>query len=443
MSRRDDVMKYFNKYREETADRVEHGIEQNRKGFAVITLEDKDGNPIAGVKIKAKQKKHEFLYGANLFMLDELETKEKNDCYKESFKKIFNEATLPFYWSDLEPEQGKPRFNKNSPKVYRRPAPDLCLEYCEKNGIMPKEHCLTYFNFQPDWVDKHDVGDMKRKLEKRYKELAERYSDRIHGWEVINELLCSHTIWNENDFFRADDVIDWNFELAKKYFPHNELIINEASQVWEYSHFAFNRSEYYLMIKAALERGVRIDTVGMQYHVFTDEKGERDGAQVRYNPRQLFSVMDQYEKLGKPMQVTEITLPAYSNDKEDELIQADLLEELYKIWFSQKSMEAIIYWNLVDGYAAFAPQGDMTAGENVYRGGLMRFDMSKKPAYDRMDYLFNELWRTDVEVETNGDGIAKFKGFYGDYELDINGEKHDIKLSSKTVYGNEFKITVG
>ncbi|MBQ7377508.1 MAG: hypothetical protein IJW71_04210 [Clostridia bacterium] len=24
------------------------------------------------------------------------------------------------------------------------------------------------------------------------------------------------------------------------------------------------------------------------------------------------------------------------------------------------------YWNLVDGYAAFAPQGDMTAGENNY-----------------------------------------------------------------------------
>lgn len=443
MSRRDEVLKYFNKYREETDDRVACGIEQNRKGYTKITLEDKDGNPIVGTKIKAKQKKHEFLYGANLFMLDELETEEKNKIYKESFKKIFNEATLPFYWSDLEPEQGKPRFEKNSPKVYRRPAPDLCLEYCEANGITPKEHCLTYFNFQPAWVDAHDIKDMKLKLEKRYKELAERYAGRIHGWEVLNELLCTQEPWDtRNDFFKADDVIDWNFELAKKYFPHNELIINEATQVWAYQHFAYNRSEYYLMIKDALSRGVRIDTVGMQYHMFDSEANESANAKMYYNPMRLFEIMDQYEKLGKPLQITEITIPAYSNDKENELIQADLIEELYKVWFSHKSVEAIIYWNLVDGYAAWAPQGDMTSGENVFFGGLMRFDMSKKPAYDRIDDLFNKRWRTETEIETNGDGIAKLKGFYGEYEIDINGEKRDIKLSSKNKCGNEIKIVL-
>ena len=127
MSRRDDIFKNFIKYEEETKERSEHGIEQNRKGFAKITIKDKSGNPIIGQIIKVKQKKHEFLHGANIFMLDELETEEKNNIYKELFKDAFNEATLPFYWSDLEPIQGKPRFEKDSPKVYRRPAPDLYL----------------------------------------------------------------------------------------------------------------------------------------------------------------------------------------------------------------------------------------------------------------------------------------------------------------------------
>ena len=440
MSRRDDIFVNFNKYKEETEERVKNGIELNRKGFAKIKIVDKDGKPVAGKKIKAEQKKHEFLHGSNIFMLDELESEEKNEKYKEAFKDAFNEATLPFYWSDLEPVQGKPRFEKDSPKVYRRPAPDLCLEYCEKYGITPKAHCLTYFNFQPDWVSKTDIRDMKQKLEIRYKALAERYADRINGWEVINELFCTQPPWSKNAFFVSDDVLDWNFKLAEKYFPSNELIINEASQVWKWWHFAYTRSGYYQMIKNGLDKGLRIDTIGMQYHVFDRAPNEKNNVTDMYNPKALFSVLDTYEKLGKPLQVTEITIPAYSDTAEDEKIQAELIENLYSIWFSHKAVEAVIYWNLVDGYAAWAPQGDMTVGENIFRGGLLRFDMSKKPAYDMIKHLFAERWITNTEAETNGDGTAKFKGFYGDYELEINGKKYDISTSAKK--DNEFEIFI-
>ncbi len=438
MSRRDDIFKNFIKYEEETKERSEHGIEQNRKGFAKITIKDKSGNPIIGQIIKVKQKKHEFLHGANIFMLDELETEEKNNRYKELFKDAFNEATLPFYWSDLEPIQGKPRFEKDSPKVYRRPAPDLCLEYCEKYGITPKEHCLTYFGFQPDWVDGTDITDMKQKLEVRYKKLAERYAGRIKGWEVINELFCTQDPFNKNPFFKSDEVLDWNFKLAEKYFPCNELIINEASTIWKWQQFAYTRSGYYQMIKNGLEKGLRIDTVGMQYHVFESKEEEKNNVRDMYNPKVMFEVMDTYAKLGKPLQITEITIPAYSDSAEDEAIQAELIERLYSIWFSHKAVEAIIYWNLTDGYAAFAPQGDMTAGENVYRGGLLRFDMSKKPAYEMIHHLFNERWITKTETETDNAGVAKFKGFYGDYELTIDDKKFDVSLKSNVE--NEIEI---
>ena len=84
----------------------------------------------------------------------------------------------------------------------------------------------------------------------------------------------------------------------------------------------------------------------------------------------------------------------------------------------------ITYWNVVDGYAAWAPQGDMTKGENVFFGGLMRFDMSKKPSYDRIKSLFSEKWVTDTEGETNAAGTAKIKGFYGDYDILIDGKTY-------------------
>ena len=53
-----------------------------------------------------------FLHGANIFMLDEFENEEKNEKYKAAFKDVFNEATLPFYWSDLEPVEGQASFCK-------------------------------------------------------------------------------------------------------------------------------------------------------------------------------------------------------------------------------------------------------------------------------------------------------------------------------------------
>ncbi len=67
MNRRDAVFKNFDKYREETDDRVKNGIEQNRKGYVSVTVADKDGKPIPGVKIRAKLKRHEYLHGANIF----------------------------------------------------------------------------------------------------------------------------------------------------------------------------------------------------------------------------------------------------------------------------------------------------------------------------------------------------------------------------------------
>ena len=107
-------------------------------------------------------------------------------------------------------------------------------------------------------------------------------------------------------------------------------------------------------------------------------------------------------------------------------------------------MEQIIYWNLVDGYAAFAPQGDMTAGENYYYGGLIRFDMTPKPAYYAIKNLIEKKWHTEAEVVTNKNGKATFKGFYGEYdaEITVNGKVITKTINLKKKGKNEFVLEV-
>ena len=86
MSERRKVLELFDKHREYIDERVNAGIELYRKGYAVITVKDENGKIIPDAKIRLKQKSHDFKYGSNLFMLDELETEEKNKKYKENSK---------------------------------------------------------------------------------------------------------------------------------------------------------------------------------------------------------------------------------------------------------------------------------------------------------------------------------------------------------------------
>lgn len=433
------ILEKFEANRDELERSVQAGIEAYRKGGAVVKAVDSEGKPIAGAKVTVRQKNHAFRYGANLFMLDELETPEKNEKYKEAFKRIFNMATLPFYWSDLEPEEGKPRYAKDSPKIYRRPAPDLCIEYCKQNGIEPREHALAYDNFFPEWLYDADIFKIKKKFEQRCAEISARYGADIRTIEVTNETWWAQgktAIYNDPDF------VEYSFKTARKYFGANELSINEYAGVWEDN--ARTDDRYYMQVENALMKGAEIDAIGMQYHMFHRAEEEYERTRRTYDPNHLRAIMDLYGRFNKPIQITEVTIPAYSNKPEDEQLQAEIIRWLYSIWFSQPQVEQIIYWNLVDGYAAYAPQGDMTAGENYYYGGLMRFDLTPKPAYDMIDTLFNKEWRTNLDIEANADGETSFRGFYGDYELTVqSGDKSVTKSVTLSKTGkNEFTVTL-
>ena len=449
MSDRKRILESFEEHKDYTEKRINEGIEKYRKGNAEIIVTDQNGNSLTDVKIRAVQKKHEFKFGANLFMLDELETEEKNEQYKKRFADVFNMATLPFYWNTLEPERNKPRYDKNSPKIYRRPAPDLCIEFCEKNGIEPREHALAYEAFFPTWLYDASVSEIKEALEKRFKEISERYADKIPTIEVTNEMDWDR---GKTSFYDEPDYVEWCFKLAEKYFPNNQLVINEhTGSCW--GDWCRPTDKYYAYTEANMLKGARIDAIGMQYHLFNRREQEYEKTRHTLNPLNLYKHMDLYSNFGKPLQITEVTVPAYSWEAEDEEIQAEIIEKLYSIWFSHPNVEQIIYWNLADGYAHLpnpsleaikASQGDMTVGENYYHGGLLRFDFSPKPAYFKIKHLIQERWHTEANLVTNQNGSCSFRGFYGEYELEIEGgnkrAKKIVSLSSKT--NNKIKVVV-
>ena len=447
MSERRKVLEQFELQKDFMQETVAANIEACRKGDAVVTVTDKAGKPISNATIRVKQTGHEFRFGANLFMLDEMETPEKNEKYKKVFAETFNMATLPFYWNATEPEEGKHRLAIGSERLYRRPPIDLCLAYCEEHGIEPREHGLAYEQWAPEWLYGADEATMKAALEKRFAELSRRYADKIPTIEVTNEMYWKQ---GRTAFYDSADYVAWCFKLAEKYFPNNELVVNESTRyIWERQ--ARTSEGYYSYIEASKLKGARIDAVGMQFHGFLKREAEYEGTRMRYDPKEVYKHMDLYAQLADRLQVTEVTFPAYSWTDEDEQIQAELLENMYSIWFSHPNMEQIIYWNLVDGYAHLwrvdeetlrKSLGDMTLGENYYHGGLFRHDFSPKPAWFKLKELLEKTWHTEENLCTDEHGCLRFRGFYGDYEAVLeNGRKSAFKVASGA--DNQIRLVLG
>ena len=441
MNRRENVLEHIRN--PEVKKMLNQNIEKHRKAEGIVTVTDANGKPLAGVTVKLTHKKHECKFGANLFMLDELETLEKNDQYKKLFADVFTMATLPFYWDSTEPNRGHLRYSKNSSPMYRRPPIDLCIEFCEQNGIEPREHALAYDHFFPQWIWGEDTETVKNELERRYQEISSRYAHKIHTIEVTNEMN-----WEEGrtGFYADPSFIKWCFDTADTYFPNNQLVVNDGlSECW--LDRGRTTDKYYAYIENTLLKGSRIDAIGMQFHAWTSgDMIETEYARTNkmlYNPKAILKRLDLYASFGKPLQITEITLSAAGPEPENEQIQAELLEGLYSTWFAHPNVEQIIYWNLVDGYAYVASddpevigrsQGDMTIGENRFYGGLLRFDMSPKPAYYALKDLIQKKWHTELETVTDSNGQIRFSGFVGEYELQLDGATQNIHLSKQNTH---------
>ena len=427
---------YMRKYydnKDEIDSRIKSGIEKNRKGEKTLYFKDDSGAPLAFYKVKIKQKTHDFKYGANIFMLDEFQSPEDNEQYRSIFKEYFNLATIPFYWNTLEPEEGMLRFCKDSPKIYRRPAPDLCMEYCEQNNVTPKLHCLYYDKFTPDWCAFESEEKLLQKLEKRFAEIAKRYSGRMFEFEVTNELFITKERKTALAYRRG--IINECFRLARKYFPNDNLTINEANQIPEIARQDYY-SAYFLQCESLLKQGVSIDRIGLQNHLFVGASSrtqESYYAQIRErvywnDPFMYYKALDIMSELGKPLELTEVTVPTFGTSIEDEELQAEMLRLWISIWFSHPAVDAFVYWNTIDNYAYSSPGWD----ENKCRGGLFHHDLTPKISAIELKKLFSQEWHTECELMTDEYGRIDFRGFYGDYVAQCREKTFEFSLHKES-----------
>ena len=399
--------------------RAQKEIERNRKGDFCLLLADREGRMPEGTRVEAEMVSIDFNFGANLFMLGEYDDPEKNRRYQEEFCGLFNSAAVPFYWEGTEPEPGRLRYASDSPRdVYRRPPADTVRDFCMEHGLRMKGHPLFWHQFVPQWLP-DSFAELKPLIERRFAQIAERYRDTIEAFDVVNE---PSRVYRARRVYRYDmsrkcinpddDYCLWLFDLAKRYFPCNKLILNDTVGA-AFIEYSGKYSGYYLNIKDLLNRGARIDEIGMQCHL-----GGRDPENV-YNSEILYDILDTYAAIGKPINISEISIPSRFDEGVDEELQALAAERLYQVCFSHPAVTGITWWNLPDDGVLTRKMTEW--GENLPSTGLLDLDYREKLAYKTLQRLIRQEWTTRETVKVEN-GEARFRGFYGDYRLTVTAE---------------------
>lgn len=423
------IKEHLERGREYYLSRAPKEIEKNRKGDFCLDFVC-DGKPIKNARVRFDLARHDYNFGSNIFMLDQYDTEEENQKFLSLWKGLFNTAVVPLYWEGTEPVQGALRYDADAADdIYRRPPAEKVLNFCKANGIEPKGHPLFWHEFIPRWLPE-DFEELYPLIEKRFSEIAQRFACHIPVFDCVNE---PSRIWDMTHEHKSDGYkmvappegyVEKIFALAERYFPENELVINEATSA-AFTDCRGCYSGYYLHIKELLSKGIRVDKVGFQCHVSDDWAFKNI-----FNAERLYSLLDCYGTLNRPLVLSEIGISC-NNDEE---LQAQAAEQLYTIWFSHCATSGIFWWNLDDN-GILVEKSRSAGAENLPDSGLCR-NGRPKAAYNALYELINNKWHTKGTAECY-DGKLTFRGFYGKYnvEVEANGRRFsstvDLSVASK------------
>lgn len=137
------------------------------------------------------------------------------------------------------------------------------------------------------------------------------------------------------------------------------------------------------------------------------------GAVPPPDPARLLATLDGWAALGLPLHLDPVAVSGRGPWPEAvaEELQARLLRPFYRLWFSHPAVAAIAW-------------GELT--EDGSGNGLLRADLSPKPASAVLERLLHQEWRSCLTVRTDATGRLLFRGFHGQYELRVAGRRRGL-----------------
>ncbi|NLZ43804.1 MAG: 1,4-beta-xylanase, partial [Clostridia bacterium] len=320
-----------------------------------------------------------------------------------------------FYWGRFEPQRGRP----DTQRLLK------AAKWCAEQGIAVKGHPLCWHTVTAPWLLELSNEEILAAQVERIKREVADFAGLIDIWDVVNEAVIMPVFAKyDNGITRICKemgrikLIRTMFEAARSVNPNAVLVLNDYIVSFPFD----------VLIEGALEAGVKIDVIGIQSHMH----------QGYWGVEKTQWILSLYERYNLPIHFTETTIvsgrlmPPEIEDLNDYQVKnwpttrrgekRQALETVlhYKTLLAHPLVTGITWWSFLDGLWLRAP------------GGLLRKDLSVKPAYEELLRLIKgEWWLKPTRFVTDENGKLAFRGFLGEYELSYAGKKIPFALKDK------------
>ncbi len=270
-------------------------------------------------------------------------------------------------WNAMRPAQGVFDFTRS----------DQVMALAEQYGMQVKGHTLVWYRQLPRWVASlTDADTVRSEMLEHIETVVARYRGRIHAWDVVNEAWDdAGTAMRPLVFqtYLGDGYIDEAFRAARAADPDAKLYYNDFGS----EGMSEKANNVYEMLRGMLMRGVPIDGVGLQLHVWSVDAGpSRD---------ELEQNMQRLADLGLEVVLSEIDVSSCGNGDLAERLetQRQRYYNLTAACVAQPACKAVSVWGISDSFSwlnGMPANAGCTEGQQPL-GLMFDADYAKKPAY--------------------------------------------------------------
>jgi len=244
------------------------------------------------------------------------------------------------YWNQVTPENaGKWGTVEATRDVMNWSELDIAYALAKDNGFPFRMHNLIWGNQQPAWIEALSPAEQVAEIQQWFAAVAERYPD-IDFIDVVNEPLHNPPAGaghgNYIDALGGTGATGWDwvlasFRLARQYFPHAKLGLNEFSITNSTADM-----QRYIEIIQLLQAEALIDTVGIQGHAFS----------TRVPAATTIANLDRLATAtGLPIYITELDIDGPTDD-----VQLADYQRIFPAFWEHPAVRGITLWGYRPGH---------------------------------------------------------------------------------------------
>lgn len=391
-----------------------------RKGPADLSL----SGVAPGSSVHVKLKQHDFRFGTAVggVTLTGVNSFLNNANYSDFLLSHFNAVTPG--------NAGKWASNEPTRDVVDMSAVDRILQFAESNHLRVRMHNLLWADSQqPTWattlLNNANSGNATAKADLRT-EISERIDyyvgnndantddDRARRYlelDVLNEHKHQPKYWNVYGPAGIADIFNETASAVSAAGANTKLFLNEYN-VLQYGADSYG-NWYRQDVESLANNGGAVSGIGVQYYPFFV------GDSNAHSPARINQIFQNFGVTGLPIALTEFGVQTGNGTTAAQA--ATYLTETMRMVFGSPDATTFTLW----GFWA----GDVWSQAPL--AALVDANWNLTPAGTAYEALMNQ-WSTDVTLPVDSNGRINFAGFYGDYDVTVNGHTYSLSLKKGT-----------